>query len=124
MREILFRGKRVDNGEWEESPYPYGTMSSGVVQHDFISQTVGQYTGRTDQSGVKIFEGDIIKRERIDGHCYEYEVFWWSNCNCWGLRNRVSQLLMLPMFGLYVVGNIHDNPELVEERNERNDYNA
>lgn len=140
MREILFRAKAINrqegreyrsnykNGDWvygllskpyiEVGEYSLAaemTNTSGISGIEVDHKTIGQYTGKTDVNDVKIFEGDIIKRERIDGHCYEYEVFWWSNCNCWGLRNRVSQLLMLPMFGLYVVGNIYDNPELVKE---------
>lgn len=113
MREMLFRGKRVDNGEWAESPYPYGTMSGGVVQHDFISQTVGQYTGLTDENDVKMFEGDIIRCKRTDGNWYNYEVFWWENC--WGIKGGAEvALLILPLCGLQVIGNIYDNPELLK----------
>lgn len=135
MREILFRGKRVDNGDWvigdgihcPKSQNWKGTCWIDGMQkraNDWVQvvpETVGQCTGLTDKNGTKIFEGDIVTTdiarpylivEFRDG-CFMF------NCND-GDKDYYD--IMLPILDeqqtVYkhgeVIGNIHDNKELLE----------
>ena len=134
MREILFRGKSTDNGEWVEGTYfpPANTLISyklelidGVVTFmDFcvIPETVGQFTGLTDKNGTKIFDGDILEfSDRL------VTVFWHKNIGCWDCdflkftNKENGKEDMSPYCWKYsakVIGNIYDNPELLDKVNE------
>lgn len=126
MREILFRGKRVDNGEWVygflsksrdvKGKLSYcidyeekGVMCSSIV----LPETVGQYIGFTDEDGIKIFEGDIIAMQLncagISKSVIEYE--------CGAFVRNIGEQRKYRFEGgshSYIIGNIHDNPELLE----------
>lgn len=138
MREILFRGKRTDNGEWVEGSLviresiPYIRFEKPGVWFDdqeVIPETVGQYTGLEDRNGKKIFEGDVFEH---GGSTFcepeRFEVGYLDASFCH--RNVTKQSKYWDSFadgefGLCgewctVIGNIHDNPELLEvEKDER-----
>ena len=133
MREILFRGKRVDNGEWAqgyvyqiwESVYILWGMTNGVPNMiEVIPETVGQYTGLTDKHGVKIFEGDIVKgrhwTQRLDGGPYrfhEWRVDWSEKSGLIIFKDsptstaRLSIHDFLDFDEVEVIGNIHEQEE-------------
>ena len=123
MREILFRGKRTDNGEWETGSLVIirdGCSDKEVFIADkmtgyhtpVISETVGQYTGLTDKNGVKIFEGDIVRAFTrfseiyVSPVAYHDGTFWFKN---WSWTKFLFKFEKIE-----VIGNIHDNPELLE----------
>ena len=137
MRDILFRGKRIDNGEWVEGYYykakyyrsdneltDFITIPHPETEHKgsdhiiVIPNTVGQYTGLTDKNGKKIFEGDILqfdyegKGRGVNGKgtvIFENAKFGVK----WGWHNEFVCLDGFANTTLEVIGNIHDNPELL-----------
>ena len=135
MREILFRGKRKDNGKWVEGHYgeyysgkenvscisiPKETIS-GSLCYDVIPETVGQYTGLTDKNDTKIFEGDIVKhiqKYEISGEVKSIAVIKWNEAySCWSVEytnGRITAFLGTEYHKLEVIGNAHNNPELLE----------
>jgi len=142
-REILFRGKRVDNGEWVkgylvvcDKHYYILTgkidIINGFPQFEHylvIPETVGQYTGLTDKRGKKIFDGDIVKfkhgGEFAEKGIYfrNYVVEYINTFVTYGLRLRNKNIHFLfkqstaTMHGAIIIGNIHDNQELLEVQN-------
>ncbi len=151
-REILFRGKRVNNGEWVEGYYsPVNIPITGNMGH-FINvggyraveidpDTVGQFTGLTDKNGAKIFEGDILACHNNPKDIYkvvlgEFNVIDTETFeiveNVVGWHTEVIPTadplsavepfnLPMPLNKFYlersemvVIGNIYDNPELLE----------
>lgn len=142
MREILFRGKRTDNGEWVEGyliqnydrdwficdqmgkvdgpfkkvEYPF--MGAHFCLYQVDPETIGQFTGLTDKNGKKIFEGDVVAlknyfdSEKRSNYSVIYEdgLFLCINPENGGMQylNRVQYVDSI------VIGNIHDDPELLE----------
>jgi uncharacterized phage protein (TIGR01671 family) len=124
MREILFRGKRIDNDEWvvgNLSVYDLKTRQTVYVGiYKVIPETVGQYTGLCDKNGKKIFEGDICqtKNQRLISEVpfvVEWEDFV---CNGWVWKeldeNKNEDCFTGAVAKICeVIGNVHDNPELL-----------
>ena len=124
MREILFRGKRKDNGEWVYGDFVNLKDGKKLIPHiygygEVIPETVGQYTGLTDYKGNKIFEGDIVdvkydiqytgvSAERI-GH---FEVVF--DNGCFMKKNKKGLFHFISSDVCKKVGNIYDNPEILK----------
>ena len=131
MREILFRGKRTDNGKWVYGllcrvgdTYANIRRMDTEVLYSVLTNTIGQSTGLTDKNGKKIFEGDIIHLEYSQvffGGMYfgEYtaEVSYKEGCFITDGINNGDEI-ETPLSGfnndeVEIIGNIYDNPELV-----------
>lgn len=140
MREILFRGKRLDTGEWVQGDlqqwldavYISADNKGWYSKTNYLvnAVTVGQYTGLTDKNDAKIFEGDIVLYPDCIspiGDSGDWDetsnigaVEWDKNVMCFYFSNRYS----VEMGDFYikngcmeeveVIGNIHDNPEFLK----------
>ena len=123
MREILFRGKSLDSGEWVEGNYIFedfdrvGIHQIGtIIQCFVIPKTVGQFTGLLDKNGNKIFEGDIVRRFNGRGQeVMRYAVKWNTDCCMFVLMSEYTYLGeydsdFTVFYGedLEVIGNIYD----------------
>lgn len=127
IRDIIFRGKRTDNGEWFEGCL--ATFKDGdcaifdpddeeTPLYQVDPETVGQYTGLTDKSGKKIFEGDIVQYyDTIEGNiCIpEIVIFGDSGWQTKSIKCDVADELNPRVAKDYkVIGNIYDNPKLLK----------
>lgn len=143
MREILFRGKEKNSGEWIYGDLRHISDGHGgyilcivdntngrnndVTGVEVVPETVGQYTGLTDKNGVKIFEGDIVKGTAYSATTIGV-IVWIDEISSFGVRRvnapnptawenssilRCVSLGKTDEFAAEVIGNIHDNPELL-----------
>lgn len=133
MREILFRGKREDNGKWVDGSlliFPDNGDCYICVDIDGMcslfkfaveSATVGQYTGMMDKNGKRIFEGDIITYDLDVGiTLYAMCTFHKGSFGAKWIQEKVPVFDEFAHFSSYkdfkfeVIGNVWDNPELLE----------
>ena len=127
MREMLFRGKRVDNGEWaygslitETNPFDKNRVMTHIYDNGFNEilvdpRTIGQYTGVKDLPGTWIFEADIVKV--YDVYCNETVVGVVEFCDG-SFRIYDTDFTSYDRWMYYkveVIGNAYDNQELLEE---------
>ena len=138
MREILFRGKRKYHSEWIEGSLcttipldedfytiSYFDFEGYYVEEKVIPKTVGQYTGLTDKNGNRIFEGDIIKYKNTDGIKFNGVALTVIGKVVYNEKNASFAISgkdeigakhydYFPIKNIEVIGNIHDNPELLK----------
>lgn len=122
MREIKFRGKRLDNGEWL-----YGSLVilngryfifDDANRHEVDPTTVGEFTGLKDKNGKEIYEGDVMEipetefnAEIIGRVLFEEDAYYiipLRGGHLWGLHWSLRK------HDAKIIGNIHDNPELLK----------
>lgn len=140
MREILFRGKRIGSGKWmfgwlttQFKKSTEGELISiikstifGIGEHQVYTATVGQYTGLQDRSGAKIFEGDILQEDGGDHEPRGYVKYNEDEAR-FVLITKEGALGFAPhgepnndaftdSAWWWKIGNIHDSPELLEEK--------
>ena len=135
MREILFRGKRADNWQWVNGFYAHELQGGHFISADegawydgpmlsyveVIPETVGQYTGLDDKNDVKIFEGDVVRYlnsiESGNGVVIFDACAFLFN---WIDSDETDSLLRHFQCSeeLEVIGNVHDNSELMEVGND------
>ena len=146
MREFFFRGKRTDNGEWvcgyyTKARYFLNKKEMHIIfepdveafphceftgYEEVLPETVGQYTGLTDKNGTKIFEGDIVLYGTNTNRAKNketHEVVFETRGESGYFGIRISEIetwqfcLEVPAKLMEVIGNIHDNPELLGGEN-------
>jgi hypothetical protein len=126
QREILFKGKRLDNGEWIYGYYvkdpqgkhriylkPFEDATSNTYY--FVNpETVCQFSGSVDRNGIKIFEDDIAYLEK--GFSPRHRPIVYTNYGSWYIGHIGISFGQMKADGFVhceIVGNIHDNPELL-----------
>lgn len=123
MREILFKAKRLDNGEWVEGYLLHDSEQNESYIAEYFEdksaylrevdpETVCQFTGLTDKNGVKIFEGDVVKSYDLYGKYDGKGIVHWKDLFSSWQFGECRVLLKLCKYE--VIDNIFDDPELMK----------
>jgi uncharacterized phage protein (TIGR01671 family) len=120
LRDIFFKGKRIDNGEWLIGNYVFAAgkyyihLGATTGNHYEVDpESIGQWTGLIDKNNVWIFEGDIVKitsqmdEELVGSICFEYSS--WQIDGGDDLYSIYEQIDIGHI--IEVIGSIHDTPE-------------
>lgn len=123
QREILFRGKRLDNGKWVEGCYLRLCLSTYIhfivdrhgEYHQCDPSTVGQYTGLQDKDGMRIFDGDVLENTDRDFSIKRFRVIWRGGgwCLDFGAYHAIASMEDWNPRFWRIIGNIHDDQELL-----------
>lgn len=117
MREILFRAKRIDDGDWVEGfLFDSNMINESRYFHEIDSKTICQYTGLKDRNGNRIWENDIVKIEySMDegiGNIEFYDGMWYVDGEP---SNSLYDIIEYDYHAeVEIIGNVFDNPELLK----------
>ena len=143
MRDVKFRAKRVDDGQWVYGSYLahkecveyVGNGRQAPVKHLILHDgfaacslrlsveccevdpaTVGEFSGVYDKHGTPIYEGDIVRKRTYQGikPCVVMFSFGCFHCGFGGGSSTASHPYLLDDKNIEVIGNVHDNPELLD----------
>lgn len=129
MRTIKFRAKCLDGSGWVSGDLHLHTCTPHIHPHEgpltnrerkfIIPATIGQFTGLHDKNGREIYEGDVCATEFGEGYFVNMSVVWFERGGYWAIQEIDGDDTMHFVADYFnyieVIGNIHDNPELLNK---------